>query len=180
MLHSRCLQSGGCFAALLLCLVNDQRMSRDFIDSCCYSAVVVLSSGAFSCRFQVRGRQEGICSHTQMSVHSALLIPSTRNKHMNHIHTCTWTSLTAFTDGAAGVVHIYLSLVLQMLSIFLCHTQPHTHKHTQWGPSDGLHEWWSITATDIESKCYLMNPWGVAVGLQADSGLIMQALLQHY
>lgn len=73
MLQRRRLPSAGCLAVLLLCLVNNQMMSGDFIDFyCLYSAVVVLSSSASLRCLQVRGAKERKRSHTQTSAASDL------------------------------------------------------------------------------------------------------------
>lgn len=70
--------------------------------------------------------------------------------------------LHLFEAGAADAPNFSLSPSTTHSYI---HSLSCTHTYTECGPSDGLHEWWSITATDIESRCYLMNPWGVSVCL---------------
>lgn len=137
-------------AVLLLCLVNNQMMSGDFIDFyCCYSVAFVL---VFSVLWSKKKH-----THTSTSVHR----PSPRT----HASSCTQTLLSILTDSTAGEGWIYLK---QAPPIPLCRTGAHIYSHTyaQRGPSDGFHEWWSITPSRFESTCYLMNPWGAALCLK--------------
>lgn len=141
VLHSCSLQSAGCSLVLLLCLVNNQMMPRDFIDSyCCYSSVVVLPRCS-AYKSEEQGREYAPahkCQHTQR-----------KKRTLAHSQACTciihinityrlyrlssWGGLYLFKSASADALNFSLLFPTTCTLI-------HTQANSVWGPSDGLHE----------------------------------------
>lgn len=131
MLPNGSLQRAACLAELLLCLVNNQIMSGDFIDSfccCCRRCCCCSCRAAPLCLTMLLAgsRQDRAPPHTEISARQEA--PDLLNAHTEQ-RTCIICGykhyLASYQIEQLGDVYIYLCRLLQMRSF--CSNRARTH-----------------------------------------------------